>query len=74
VEAVLGDARVRGSVPQILVAPRSTVSTDNVDLTLAIMDRSGQIVEQIEQARIKVMHVTGTMVPKEIIQLGQGLL
>lgn len=74
VEAVLGDARVRVSVPQILVAPRRAVSTDDINLAIAVMKRSGQVVKQVEQARIKVVDITGAMIPKKAIQLRQGLL
>ena len=50
-----------------LVAPRRTISADNVDLPVGIVNGSGQIVKQVEQARIEVMDVTGAMIPKKVV-------
>jgi hypothetical protein len=42
--------RVRAAVWQKLVAPRSAISTDNIDLPVRILNGCGQIVKQVEQA------------------------
>lgn len=74
VQAVPGDTRVRASVPQVLVALRRAVSANDVDLAVEVVNGRGQIMKKIEQARIKMVDVTSTVIAKKVIQLGQSLL
>ena len=70
VQTVLRDAMTVRTEP--LVAPRSSVATHNVDFCVRTTERRRQVVEQIEDARIVLMHVAGPVIAKKMVQLGKS--
>src|SRR5690349_3245514 len=64
VKAVLGHTRRVGS--KVLVAPRSAITADDVDLGVRATDGLGGIRQQVEKPGIEVMHLPGAMIPKEM--------
>lgn len=65
--AVLRYPRRAGA--QEFITPRSTVSTDNVDLRVGMTNGGGQIGEKVENVRIVVLYVAGAMIAQEMIEL-----
>jgi len=71
VKTVLGHAgRVRAKV---LVAFRSAISADDVDFGVRAADGSSGIRQDVKNPRIEVMHLSGTVVAKEAIELRQSV-
>jgi hypothetical protein len=64
-------ARLRAAGAQEFVAPWRAVPTDNVDLTLGIVQGRAQFVEQGEQAGIEMTYLSRTMVAQIMIEFGQ---
>ena len=64
-------ARVGAAGTQEFVAPGRAVSTDNVDLTAGIVQRRGQVVEEVEQVGIKMTYFSRAMVAEIVVELGQ---
>ena len=71
VQAVEGNAVAM--CPQIFIAPRRPVATDNVDLGIGPAQADNQIVQKIEHARVVVMDVAGAMISQEVVKAIQGL-
>jgi hypothetical protein len=71
VQAVEGNAVAM--CPQIFIAPRRPVATDNVDLGIGPTQADNQIVQKIEHARVVVMDVAGAMISQEVVKAIQGL-
>ena|SRR5215469_3297024 len=59
--------------PQIFVAPRRPVATDDVDLGIGPAQAGKQIVQKIEHAGIIVMDVARAMISQEVIETIQRL-
>src|SRR5271166_3988914 len=70
-QTVLRHAGVRAARAQKFVAPGGTVAANHVDLTTGIAERRGQVVEKIEEARIEMMHISGTVVAQIMVELVQ---
>ena len=68
VETVASHASVGVAGTQKFVAPRRTVSTDHVNFSVGVVQRCGQVMEQVEQARIEMMNVARTMVTKKMVE------
>jgi hypothetical protein len=68
VQAVLRHAGVRVARAQEFVAPGRTVAANHVDFTTGIAERRGQVVEQVEKARIEMTHISGTVVAQIMIE------
>jgi hypothetical protein len=69
--AVASDARVKAAGTQEFVAPWGAVAADHIDLAAGILQGRRQVVEQVKQVRIKVMHFAGTMVAEIMVEFGQ---
>ena len=72
-QTVTGYAGVRASAAEELVAPRRAISADDVDLTIGIVDSRGQIVKQVEYARIEMAYLTGAVVAEKVVEFRQSL-
>ena len=70
VQTVLRDAMTVRTEP--LVAPRSSVATHHVDFGVRTTERCRQVVEQIEDTRIVLMHVAGSVIAEKVVQLGKS--
>src|SRR5580704_5279790 len=70
-ETVLSDARVRAARAQEFIAPGRAISTNHVDLATRIIERGGQIAQQVEQPWIEMEHCSCTVVAKEMVKLVQ---
>jgi hypothetical protein len=57
---------------QVLIAPRRTVATHDVDLGAWPSQLGSEIVEQIKDPGIVVAYVSGAMVTQVRIQLGES--
>ena len=68
VKTVAGHARVRASRTQELVAPGRAVSADHINFTARIVERSGQVVEHVEQARIEMVYLSRAMVAEIMVE------
>jgi hypothetical protein len=71
VKTVESHARVRAAGTQEFIAPWSAVPTDNVDLAAGIVQRRGQVVEQVEQVGIEMTYLSRTMVAEIVVERGQ---
>ena len=71
VQAVEGNAVAVS--PQIFIAPRRPVATDDVDLGIGPAQAGKQIVQKIEHAGIIVMDVARAMISQEVIETIQCL-
>src|SRR5215472_11913607 len=60
------------SCTQKLVAPRRAIATDDVDFAIGIVQRRNQVVQQVEQARIKVTNISSAVVSQIVIECRQG--
>jgi hypothetical protein len=67
VETLLGDAGSMG--PQELVAPRRTISTDDVNFRAGMAGGLGQIRKDIKEPRIEVVNLARAVVTQKPIQL-----
>jgi hypothetical protein len=70
VETVASDARVLAAGAQELVAPWRSVSTDDIDLLAGMVQRRRQVVEEVKQVRIEMMHFACTMVAEMVVEFG----
>jgi hypothetical protein len=61
-QAVLRHSGVRVARAQEFIAPGRTVAANHIDFTTGIVERRGQVVEKVEQARIEMTHISGTVV------------
>jgi len=68
-EAVLGHAGVRVARTQEFVAPWRTVAANHIDFTTGIAERRRQLVEKVEEARIEMAHISGTVVAQVMVEL-----
>jgi hypothetical protein len=66
-EAAFGDARRAGA--QELVAPRSSVAANDLDLCIWTPDGRGHIREDIKRAWVIVFNLSGAMITEEMIEL-----
>jgi hypothetical protein len=67
VQAVLGHpARMPA---QVAIAPRSTITANNLNLSFGLSYVSSNVVEQIEQPWINMVDIPGTVVAQKIFQL-----
>src|SRR5208282_293684 len=73
VQAVASHAGVRAAGAEEFVAPGRAVSADHVDLSRGIMERSGEVVEQIKKARIEMVHVSGSMIAEKVVEFVERL-
>jgi hypothetical protein len=60
-------------LPQVVVAPRSTVAAHNVDFPIGVSQLDQQIVKKIKLLHVVVLDITGAVVAKKMIQLRNGL-
>src|SRR6266700_1895 len=67
VQAVLGDRR--RTMAKKFIAPGRPVSTDHVDLFVRASNGRGEIVQQVEQPRVKVTNFSGTVVAEKTVKL-----
>jgi len=66
--------RYSGSVgPQEFVGLRSTVTANDLYFGAGTPARPGQIEQNVEEVRIKVMHIAGQAVTQESVQLHQSI-
>ena len=72
-QAVLRHAGVRVARAQEFVAPGRTVAANHIDFTTGIAERRGQVVEKVEEARIKMAHVSCAVVPPIMVEFVQRL-
>ena len=56
------------SLSQELIAPRTTISANDVNLRLRTSCRSGQIMEQVEQTGVKSINCSRAMIAKKSIE------
>jgi hypothetical protein len=68
-QAMLRDARVRAARAKKFVAPGRTVAANHVDFTTRIAKRRGKVVQKIEETRIEMMHISGTVVAQKMVEL-----
>jgi hypothetical protein len=59
--------------PEILVARRRSISADDVNLGVGAAHGSGGIRQNVENPRVVVMHLSGTVVAEEMVELRQSL-
>jgi hypothetical protein len=57
---------------EIFVACRRSISADDVNLGVRSADRSGSIQHNIENPRIVVVHLSGAVIPQEMVELRQS--
>lgn len=72
VETVASHPGMCSARAQELVAPWRSISTDHINLAAGIVDRGGQVMQQIEQPWIERMHLSGPMIAKITVELVQG--
>ncbi len=65
-QAVNCDSRA-GSTKKF-VAPGRAISADDVDLTVRPPYGSSQVMQQIEQAFVERMNLTGSMIPQKLVK------
>lgn len=70
VQAVLRDAMTVRAKP--LVTPRRSITTHNIDFGAGTPQFDGQVVEQVEDPRVIIVHLAGPMITQEVIEFGQG--
>ena len=68
-QAVLRHAGVRAARAQEFVAPGRTVAANYIDFATGIAERRGQVVEKVEEMRIEMMHITGTVIAQKMVEL-----
>ena len=61
-QAVLCHAGVRVARAQEFVAPRRAAAANHVDFTTGIAERRGQIVEKVEEAKIKMAYISSAVI------------
>jgi hypothetical protein len=71
VKAVQSHAGMRAAGAQEFIAPRSTVSTDNVDFAAGIVQGCGQVVEKVKQAVIEMTDLSRTVIAEVVVERGQ---
>ena len=54
---------------QVVIAPRSAVTADNVDGAIGMAEAAHQIVQQVELFQVVIFHVPGTMIAQKMIEL-----
>lgn len=67
VQAVLRNS-ARAAAEKV-VAPRRPISADHIDFGILAAHAGGEVVQQIKQPRIELMHCAGAMVAEKGIQL-----
>ncbi len=70
VQTVLRNAMTVRTKP--LIAPRSPVTTHDIDFSVRTTQRSRQIVKQIEDSRIVFAHVAGPVIAEKAVELGKS--
>ena len=70
VKAILGNSS--GASSEEFVAPRRTIAANDLDLRVAMAERSRQVRKDVKEPRIVVLHVAGAMITQEMIQLCFG--
>ena len=70
-QTVPGHAGVWAARAQEFVAPGRTGATNHIDFTTGIAERRRQVVEQVEEARIEMAHISGTVVAQIMVELVQ---
>src|ERR1700683_3444354 len=68
-QAMLRHAGVRATGAQEFVAPGCAVAANHSDFTAGIAQRRGQVVEKVEESRIEMAHVSGTVVAQIMVEL-----
>src|SRR6516164_10680521 len=71
VQTVASYAGMGASGTQNFVAPKRAITTDYVDFASGIVQRRNQVVQQVEQARIKVTNISCAMVAKIVVKCCQ---
>jgi hypothetical protein len=62
-----------GMRPEVLVACRRSISTDDVNLGVRAAHGPGSIRYNVENPRIVVMHLSGAVVAQEMVELRESL-
>jgi len=68
VEAVHGDTSVSMTGAQEFVSLRCAIAADHIDFAVRPANRSKQIVQQVEDARVVVMNLAGAPVAQEKVE------
>ena len=68
-KTVASYAGVRAAGAKEFVAPGRAVAADHIDLAAGIIERQREVVEQVKEPRIEVMHLSRTVVTEEVIEL-----
>jgi len=71
-QTVLGHASVRAARAQEFVALGRTVAANHVDFTPGIAERGSQVVEKVEEMRIEMTHVSGTVIAQKMVEIVEG--
>lgn len=58
---------------QVVVAPRSAVAADDVDLTVGVPEANHQIMQKVEFPDVVILHVAGAVIAKKVIELRDGI-
>jgi len=67
VQAVLRYAGVRAARAQEFVAPGRAIATNHIDFTTGIAERCGQVVQKVEELRIEMAHISGSVVAQKMV-------
>jgi hypothetical protein len=67
----LRHAGVRAARAQEFVAPGRTVAANHIDFTSGVAERRGQVVEKVEEVRIEMTHISGTVIAQKVVELAQ---
>src|ERR1700729_2907251 len=68
-QAVLRHAGVRVASAQEFVAPGRTVAANHIDFTTGIVERRGQVVDKVEEARIEMADISSTVVAQKMVEV-----
>jgi tartrate dehydratase beta subunit/fumarate hydratase class I family protein len=60
-------------LPQVVVAPRSTVAAHNVNFPIGVSQLDQQIVKKIKLLHVVVLYITGAVVAKKMVQLRDAI-
>src|SRR5262249_36788352 len=72
-QAVPCYSSVWAACTQEFVAPWRAVPANHIDFTTGIPERSGKVVEKIEEARIEMPDISGTVVPQKMVEPLEGV-
>jgi hypothetical protein len=67
-QAVLRHAGVRVARAKEFVAPWRTVAANHIDFTTRTAERRDKVVEQVEEARIEMAYISGTVVAQIMVE------